>query len=65
MEDEGLNLVMDVNQLTTPPSFMKEQLSSKGVFLGCGMDYAVCLNRPEGCQLLKDAVQSLIANGII
>ena len=56
---------MDVNQLTTPLSFVKEQLSKKGVFLGCGLDCEDCLIQPEGCQCLKDAVQSLIARGIL
>ena len=65
LEDGNLNLFMDVNKLITPLSFVKEKLSSKGVFLGCGMDFAVCMDQPEGCSLLKDAIQDLITQGIL
>ena len=56
---------MNVDQLTTPLSFVKEQLLSKGVFLDCRIDCATCLEQPEVFQLLKDAVQGLITEGFL
>ena len=56
---------MDVNQLTPPLSFMKEQISQKGVSLGCRFDCEYCLVQPEGCQLLKDVVQDLTTKGAL
>ena len=44
---------------------MKEQLTSKCVFLGCGMDCVACLKHPEGCHLLINAVQDLITKGFL
>ena len=56
---------MDVNHLTTPLSFVKEQLSQKGLFLGCGFDCEDCLVQPEGFQCQKDKIQDLITKGVL
>src|ERR1044072_7407874 len=60
VEDGSLNLVKDLNLLTTPLSFVKESLLRKGVFPGCGIDCEDCMVHPEGCKSLKDKVQDLL-----
>ena len=56
IKDEGLNLMMDANLLTTPLSFMEEELLKKGVFPGCATDCEECLTHPEGCDCLKSEI---------
>ena len=60
IKDEGLNLMMDANLLTTPLSFVKEQMLKKGVFLGFATYCEECLTYPEGCNCLKSETQRLI-----
>ena len=58
--DHGLNLVLDVNQLKTPLSFVKKKLLECDVFPGCSKDCQLCLDQPEGCDSLRSGIQCLI-----
>ena len=58
--DEGLNLVMNVDQLIVPLMWVKEQLVRQGEFPVCGLDCKDCLVQHDGCESLKKEIQSLI-----
>ncbi|XP_050875925.1 uncharacterized protein LOC127079584 [Lathyrus oleraceus] len=64
-EGESLNLIMDVNLLSTPLPCVKSYLIQNGVFPGCSPDCCECQNQPNGCVSLKIGIQSLINEGIL
>jgi hypothetical protein len=62
-EDKGRIWVTDVNRLKTPLAEVKRQLLRNGVFPGCDDCCAVCTVVPNGCVLLREAVQRLMDEG--
>lgn len=64
-DGEGLNLIMDVNLVTTSLPFVKEYLIKKDVCPGCVSKCHKCKSHPEGCDYLKAGIQSLITEGFL
>ncbi|XP_050889212.1 uncharacterized protein LOC127094416 [Lathyrus oleraceus] len=64
-DGENLNLIMDVNLLSTPLSCVKSYLIRNGVFPRCFPDCCECQNQPEGCVNLKTGIQNLIDEGFL
>ncbi|KAI5404290.1 hypothetical protein KIW84_051442 [Lathyrus oleraceus] len=64
-DDESLNLIMDVNMLSTPLLCLKSYLIKNDVFPGCFPDCYECQSRPEGCVHLKIRIQNLISEDVL
>ncbi|XP_050897519.1 uncharacterized protein LOC127104375 [Lathyrus oleraceus] len=64
-EGESMNLIMDVNVVSTPLPCVKSYLIQNGIFPGCSPDCCECQNQPEGCVSLKIRIQNLISEGIL
>ncbi|XP_050876807.1 uncharacterized protein LOC127080532 [Lathyrus oleraceus] len=64
-EGESLNLIMDVNLLSTPLSYVQIYLIQNGIFPRCSPDCCEFQNQPEGCASLKIGIQNLISEGIL
>lgn len=64
-DGESMNLIMDVNLVTTPLSFVKEYLFKNDVYLGCFLKCCRCKSQLEGCDDLKAGIQSLIIDGFL
>lgn len=61
----NLNLIMDVNLMSTPLLCVKGYLVKNGVFPGCLPYYCECQSQPEGCVSLKTRIQNLINEGVL
>src|ERR1051325_5465205 len=62
-DGEWLDLVMDVNHVTTSLPYVKRYLSDNGIFPGCDPVCCKCMERPKGCDDLKARIQELINDG--
>ena len=65
IDDNGemLNLVMNVEQVTTPLSFVKRYLLENSIFPGCTSECVKCREQPKGCDDLKSGIQLLMKQG--
>ncbi|XP_050877617.1 uncharacterized protein LOC127081402 [Lathyrus oleraceus] len=64
-DGENLNLIMDVNLLSTSLSCVKSYLIKNNIFPGCFPECCECQNHPEGCVNLKVGIQNLIDEGFL
>lgn len=55
-DGESLNLIMDVNLVTTPLPFVQEYLIKNDVYPGCFTEYYKCRNQTEGCDDVKAGI---------
>ncbi|KAI5394763.1 hypothetical protein KIW84_061398 [Lathyrus oleraceus] len=62
-EDKGRIWMMNVDQLRTPLAEVKRQLLKNGVFPGCVDCCVACTVAPNGCVLLREAVQRMMDEG--
>lgn len=62
---ENLNLIMDVNLLSTSLSCVKSYFIKNGIFPGCFPECCECQNQLEDCVNLKTRIQSLIDKGFL
>jgi hypothetical protein len=63
ISEEGKIGLISVNQLKTPLAEVKRQLLKNGVFPGCDGCCAACTVAPDGCVLLREAVQKMMDEG--
>lgn len=54
--DTVLNVVRDVDLLSTPLPLIKKHLISNGIFPGCGPDCGKCQRHPNGCDGLRNGI---------
>ncbi|KAI5389066.1 hypothetical protein KIW84_074644 [Lathyrus oleraceus] len=65
ISEEGRVGLSSVNQLKAPLAEVKRQLLKNGVYPGCDEQCAKCVGAPDGCELLRKTVQSLMDDGSI
>ena len=65
IDDDGkmLNLVLDVEQVTTPILYVKRYFLDNSIFPGCASDCVKCKEQPKGCDDLKVGIQFLMDEG--
>lgn len=64
-EGESLNLIMDVNMLSTPLPCIKSYLIQSGVFPGCPPNCCECQNQHEGCVNMRIGILNLIDESVL
>lgn len=60
-----MSLITDVELLKNSLSFMKEQLLTKCVYLGCSFGCEKCVDQPEGCVDLRNGIEKMIDDGCL
>ena len=65
IDDNGemLNLVVNVEQVTTLLWYIKRYLLDNSIFPGCASDCAKCREQLKGCNDLKASIQFMINEG--
>ena len=65
IDDNGemVNLVMDMEQVTTPLLYVKRYFLDNSIFPGCVADCVKCEEHPEGCGDFKAGIQFMINEG--
>ena len=65
IDDNGevLNLIMNVEQVTTPLCYVKRYLLDNSIFLGCTSECAKCREQLKGCDDLKAGIHLMIKEG--